>query len=1515
MDNALNKRLREALETLAGFRGPKGSHAIRFKDVEGLNASSLAALQRAILTLQETNREQSGEINDLRDTIGSEGDEGSVADRVANALADAATALAQAQAAFENSQEVTQNLSDLTEGFVGTLAQAFTDEQDARVGDIDELRNATETAIAPLLPPTIRRPARNWTHEGPNPSHSGWKPSINESWLRTDQDPDFMDAIRIAGFNRATGNAYPLPFNPNAVYKVTARLKVVDDGTGGGSLIRLGASTMTGATAHDTNVQKLVADVATSAQGVQIFESYFSANASKLADMGLSIGSGVDDDAQVLPASAAAQSVYFHARVNSSAANDAEVWIAELKFQDVTAIADQIKVIRTELEGRIDDISATLTQDYIVAATVYGAISALETDLRAEFSTFTSALSVGDFANGSGDWTVGNHTIVTSTSPALPNNVTHAMELTGQAVFDGPLRPDAAMAGRVMRFTGWVLTENSAYDAQIGVHTRRSDGVTNDFTNETVRIAGAAGWAQFTADVTLPADVDQWRPSLRTSDTTDDPNQNVFWANLFLRDVSGVAGLDARLTNDYRTAVDQDIATAQALDTFRTVLRTPGPDGDINAIWSELNDNRYTKTEVDEARAQQTQELTAVFGGAASLNILRHRKFGDGIGPWVGDNCSLSTFTTSSVTALNKDGIRLTINPGETIARAYERSSLGYPDMRGRTVKVTGKFQCTNDPNLSGNVGFRLERENGSLVGLATAPLNNPGGSVLAAFEVLVEVPDDEDGVVSIPTLGILDSGASSGRVQYYDLLFEDVTEVEGGRITAEAYADEQILALSQPGGAIAAIQNNLNVAVTGLRGESDGLNVTLDGLSVLHSAVSAALSGQAAVGQGNTVIVTEAAGPRTTTQETNAGAVIRVEEEKARQFSARRIKISILAREPAANAATRFGIAYSTADAGNSGYMGADEDLSPNFQWFTFFFDVPTAGNGGPDYLGIYGDMDQNGNGVEVARINIQIAAESGDLPEIATLQGDITNIMGLDADFVSGTVFGTFLQELSVNAAGQIAGIENFGSVMANLQERSEAAYVFRVKAGGQTGEFEMTAYEDAQGGGSAVTINFDNIFARGFLQADKLAVGVSTQMLRDSDFSQGLANVSLSGAGEIGQNSSIRIREPGQSYAGASYPTLMIQSEPGSPTANGWARARFSPHNADGSLTDGGFPVKAGEWYEAHAQVASIRADFSILLIWYLEGGGTESSTLQVVTNQSPQSAGNPEEWGRYGGIRQAPNNAVSVRMMVHLREITSGADGILFVHHPFLGKTVEGARWSSYGTGQATLITGKGIVTSSIMAEHMDVVSLSSAGLDIFDGFLQSNPYVAGSTGWRIDRNGDMELNNLVARGWVIDGAISDGGPFYALAETGRDRRNDSVTPVFGTPAISTQTATLFAVSIAYEFRGSLVVESNNYVRDDFRLEFFPQVRDRIGGVWSEWRDLAGSAARQHLGYYIGPWEQVVAHDHVATAGSDIQFRIHTRLSRRSGPQWVALSADRAHQDHIRNIRISIRGVVR
>lgn len=630
-------------------------------------------------------------------------------------------------------------------------------------------------------------------------------------------------------------------------------------------------------------------------------------------------------------------------------------------------------------------------------------------------------------------------------------------------------------------------------------------------------------------------------------------------------------------------------------------------------------------------------------------------------------------------------------------------------------------------------------------------------------------------------------------RVSENAALAKDITEYKAAFDAFEAYARQTyyvksdadqaiaqagvdlVAALESPGGSIGSLQADLSqnylskvdteaaiaaskvemrAEFTKLNGASPGYSVVLDELEALYAAPSAVLSNDPQFGLDNTIIVTQSAAPASTGGTTDGGAVIEIPEDVARRYGARRIKISVLARMPDNYPAASFSIAYSAGNVGNSGALSNAPagGTQAAWEWFNFFYDVPALTTGGAHYIGLYGDNSATAKKTEFAMVVTQIAAEAEDLPEIAQLSADLQDVSSLNVD--AQTAHGSFLRELNVDGGtGKVAGIENFGSAMADIHGNAQAAYVLRAKSGGQQGEMEIVAWDNAQGAGSAIILTSDNIFAKGLLQADKLAVGVARNELYNTDLSMGLLHYDDNGSGTIGSNRSVTLKEPRSSYAGYDYRTIEIRSNTGA-TADGYARLQLRPQDRENTKLTG-YAVEAEAWYEWHIAVSATRANFKLHVRWYDDQGQYITSSDTVTEDDAPSSsASNPQKWPRYGGLFQAPATAAFARPVLQLYEVTSGSSGILRACHPFFAKTVEGAKWSIYGTGATTLVTGDGVATKSLTAEHLNVISLAAIAASI--GHFKS-----AESGERVEiKDGEIRVfydNDQVA---VALGNVSD-----------------------------------------------------------------------------------------------------------------------------------------------------------
>ncbi|MEM7670195.1 MAG: hypothetical protein AAF317_13825, partial [Pseudomonadota bacterium] len=71
---------------------------------------------------------------------------------------------------------------------------------------------------------------------------------------------------------------------------------------------------------------------------------------------------------------------------------------------------------------------------------------------------------------------------------------------------------------------------------------------------------------------------------------------------------------------------------------------------------------------------------------------------------------------------------------------------------------------------------------------------------------------------------------------------------------------------------------------------------------------------------------------------------------------------------------------------------------------------------------------------------------------------------------------------------------------------------------------------------------------------------------------------------------------------------------------------------------------------------------------------------------------------------------------------------------------------------------------------IRPEDLDAPAFQVNGMAIFGGTLQSDNFVTGVSGWQMNRDGSMELQDLVARDWIQVGAVTDFSEVVLPAET-------------------------------------------------------------------------------------------------------------------------------------------------
>ena len=557
-----------------------------------------------------------------------------------------------------------------------------------------------------------------------------------------------------------------------------------------------------------------------------------------------------------------------------------------------------------------------------------------------------------------------------------------------------------------------------------------------------------------------------------------------------------------------------------------------------------------------------------------------------------------------------------------------------------------------------------------------------------------------------------------------------------------------------------------LNTSITSVEKSTSAFHTVLDiaDPAQVGSAVSAS-TGTAALGQSGTVRIYENNTARRTSAKTN-GYIVPIPTDAALQFVSRRIKISVLARAYSANPSIRFSVAYDTSDTGNSGILSADRNLSNSFQWYSFFYDVPNPNVGGPSYLGIFPDNNKTSKAIEVARVQIEVASEAAELPEISSLQGDITGIHALDANSLDGTIFGAMLDQLNVAGNGKIAGIDNFGTAMADLHGNASASYVMRARAGGAAGELEVVAWDDATGTGSAIYLSADYIFAKGTFNAELLSAGSNANMLENTDLAEGIdARIVTGGSSTVAGQTSLSLRSPSYSFTDLVRPSLQLYQN--GTSTSGYYDVSYRWLDADGSRF---IEVEPNASYEFSAYVYGLRCSGSLYLQW-LDANGAPISAPSADFSTGIGSSTDPRSWRRPFIIAKAPANAAFVRPIIRKYGTQSSTSSYLFIDKPMLAETHAAAteprnyqpKGISYLDGQRLVtdsVTSRTIAANAIKAVHADFESLYALGLTVGNadivGSIESDNFVPGVQGWRIRPTGDAEFNYVtIRRRLVVD----------------------------------------------------------------------------------------------------------------------------------------------------------------
>ncbi|RHZ96455.1 hypothetical protein D1114_07020 [Cereibacter sphaeroides] len=544
--------------------------------------------------------------------------------------------------------------------------------------------------------------------------------------------------------------------------------------------------------------------------------------------------------------------------------------------------------------------------------------------------------------------------------------------------------------------------------------------------------------------------------------------------------------------------------------------------------------------------------------------------------------------------------------PGSITANCHIAPKAYLPNVAGKTYRATIKARHNSAfVGDSANALVYLVRKydkDFSYVGdIKTSALTFPAPNTIRTFQV-EWTSDGASGAPYILPFAYV-SGTRTSASMSIDIQSIEVVDISGSAEVA-ANLSTNYLTKTDTNSAIAASETRMSASIADVSASVQGYQVVLDQTADVTAGATAGVGlGGSALGQADTLVITENSTARVTGPTPN-GANIAIPPARAILFGGQKIKIGILARTAPSNSATRFGIAYSVGTEGNSGYMQAAENLTASWKWFTFYYAPPASGSGA-DILSIFGDNTKSGKGVRVARVYIEVAAVAGDLPEINSLSGEITDIKGLDLSKLDGTAMGALLTQLDVQANGTSAAITAQGSAIADLEGNASAGYLIRAQAGGSVSLLDLVAADGSAGSVSVAKLAADTILLDGTVSLPQLVV---------TDFS---GNLVVNGAMPYGDT---------RGWIGMPTSFLVIPKSSSPPVLSSSPTPfvlRTRPDAAVQFVRVGRFDCRAGDRFvatfdrAAANQGSGINGVAGIRYVWYDASGAPLTPTARGVT----------------------------------------------------------------------------------------------------------------------------------------------------------------------------------------------------------------------------------------------------------------------------------------------------------
>ncbi|MEM7751807.1 MAG: phage tail protein [Pseudomonadota bacterium] len=167
---------------------------------------------------------------------------------------------------------------------------------------------------------------------------------------------------------------------------------------------------------------------------------------------------------------------------------------------------------------------------------------------------------------------------------------------------------------------------------------------------------------------------------------------------------------------------------------------------------------------------------------------------------------------------------------------------------------------------------------------------------------------------------------------------------------------------------------------------------------------------------------------------------------------------------------------------------------------------------------------------------------------------------------------------------------------------------------------------------------------------------------------------------------------------------------------------------------------------------------------------------------------------------------------------------------------------------------------------ITPDELDQPAFEVAGLSVFGGALQSSNFQTGQSGWRIALDGSMEVQSLVTRDWILDGALADGVDVMGVGGTYAANNQTVLTAAIGPISLGqlwhlTFNGRMRSAGILVTSGTSGSDQNTVYTRFELETAVSIQYRGMVGGVWQPW------ITAYYSGWQQGGWAELAHVEHL------------------------------------------------